>query len=60
MDNKNNKPTESDRNDGISRRNLLKAGGVGAVVGVLGDKALAGKTAPSGASNRWKAPIWLW
>jgi molybdopterin-containing oxidoreductase family iron-sulfur binding subunit len=44
MDKKNNKPTESDRKNTISRRGLLKAGGVGAVVGVVGETALGADT----------------
>ena len=44
MNKEHNKPIESKSKNTISRRNLLKAGGVGAVVGVVGEKALGAES----------------
>jgi len=49
MDKKLNKRTGSNRKGAISRRDLLKAGSVGAVVGVAGETALAGEAGGSKA-----------
>ncbi len=51
MKKEHNKPAESNGKTTISRRGLLKAGGAGAVVGVLGETALADE---AGAPDKLK------